>query len=48
MRRVMSLMIGDLNASHLGLSGPGGGGPWWDNWACGLMGAPTKREVSCG
>jgi C-terminal processing protease CtpA/Prc len=27
MRRVMSLMIGDLNASHLGLSGPGGGGP---------------------
>ena len=27
MRRVMSLMIGDLNASHLGLSGPGAGGP---------------------
>jgi Tol biopolymer transport system component/C-terminal processing protease CtpA/Prc len=25
MRRVMSLMIGDLNASHLGLTGPGGG-----------------------
>jgi C-terminal processing protease CtpA/Prc len=25
MRRVMSLMIGDLNASHLGVSGPGGG-----------------------
>lgn len=27
MRRVMNLMIGDLNASHLGLSGPGGGAP---------------------
>lgn len=27
MRRVMSLMIGDLNASHLGISGPGGGAP---------------------
>ena len=27
MRRIMSLMIGDLNASHLGLTGPGGGGP---------------------
>jgi tricorn protease len=27
MRRTMSLMIGDLNASHLGLTGPGGGGP---------------------
>ncbi|MEP6766713.1 MAG: S41 family peptidase, partial [Gemmatimonadaceae bacterium] len=27
MRRVMSLMIGELNASHLGVSGPGGGGP---------------------
>lgn len=27
MRRIMSLMIGDLNASHLGLSGPAGGGP---------------------
>ena len=27
MRRVMSLMIGELNASHLGLSGPGGGAP---------------------
>jgi len=26
MRRVMSLMIGDLNASHLGISGGGGGG----------------------
>lgn len=26
MRRVMSLMIGDLNASHLGISGSGGGG----------------------
>jgi len=25
MRRIMSLMIGDLNASHLGLTGPGGG-----------------------
>jgi Tol biopolymer transport system component len=25
-RRIMSLMIGDLNASHLGLTGPGGGG----------------------
>ena len=25
MRRVMSLMIGDLNASHLGISGAGGG-----------------------
>jgi C-terminal processing protease CtpA/Prc len=27
MRRVMSLMIGDLNASHLGLTGPGGAAP---------------------
>jgi tricorn protease len=27
MRRIMSLMIGDLNASHLGISGGGGGGP---------------------
>jgi len=27
MRRVMSLMIGDLNASHLGISGPAGGAP---------------------
>lgn len=26
MRRIMSLMIGDLNASHLGLTGPSGGG----------------------
>ena len=26
MRRIMSLMIGDLNASHLGISGGGGGG----------------------
>jgi tricorn protease len=26
MRRVLSLMIGDLNASHLGISGGGGGG----------------------
>ncbi|MBV9774455.1 MAG: PDZ domain-containing protein, partial [Gemmatimonadetes bacterium] len=27
MRRVMSLMVGELNASHLGVSGPGGGAP---------------------
>jgi len=27
MRRILSLMIGDLNASHLGISGGGGGGP---------------------
>ena len=27
MRRLLNLMIGDLNASHLGTSGPGGGGP---------------------
>jgi Tol biopolymer transport system component len=27
MRRVISLMVGELNASHLGISGPGGGGP---------------------
>lgn len=26
MRRILSLMIGDLNASHLGISGGGGGG----------------------
>ena len=26
MRRIMRLMIGDLNASHLGLTGPGGAG----------------------
>lgn len=27
MRRILRLMIGDLNASHLGLNGPGTGGP---------------------
>ena len=27
MRRVMSLMIGDLNASHMGITGSGGGAP---------------------
>lgn len=27
MRRLLNLMIGDLNASHLGTSSPGGGGP---------------------
>ncbi len=27
MRRIISLMIGDLNASHLGIAGGGGGGP---------------------
>jgi hypothetical protein len=27
MRRVISLMLGELNASHMGISGPGGGGP---------------------
>ncbi|HUF22504.1 MAG TPA: S41 family peptidase [Vicinamibacterales bacterium] len=27
MRRLINLMIGDLNASHLGTSSPGGGGP---------------------
>ncbi len=27
MRRIVRLMIGDLNASHLGFSGPGTGGP---------------------
>jgi Tol biopolymer transport system component/C-terminal processing protease CtpA/Prc len=27
MRRIMSLMIGDLNASHMGLTGPGSGAP---------------------
>lgn len=27
MRRLINLMIGDLNASHLGTSAPGGGGP---------------------
>jgi len=27
LRRVVSLMIGDLNASHLGISAPGGGAP---------------------
>ena len=27
MRRLINLMIGDLNASHLGMSSPGGGGP---------------------
>ncbi|MEP6779688.1 MAG: PDZ domain-containing protein, partial [Gemmatimonadaceae bacterium] len=27
MRRIMSLMIGELNASHLGVSGAGGAGP---------------------
>ncbi len=26
LRRLISLMIGDLNASHLGITGPGGGG----------------------
>jgi len=27
MRRIISLMLGELNASHMGISGPGSGGP---------------------
>ena len=40
MRRVMSLMIGDLNASHLGLSGPSTGAP-----AVGQLGLRFDRRA---
>jgi C-terminal processing protease CtpA/Prc len=39
LRRVMSLMIGDLNASHLGVSGGGGGAP-----AIGRLGLEFDRR----
>ena len=38
MRRIVRLMIGDLNASHLGFSGPGAGGP-----SVGRMGVTFDR-----
>jgi Tol biopolymer transport system component/C-terminal processing protease CtpA/Prc len=39
LRRVISLMIGDLNASHLGISAPGGGAP-----AVGRLGLEFDRR----
>jgi len=40
LRRVMSLMIGDLNASHLGVTGPATGAP-----AIGRLGLAFDRQV---
>jgi C-terminal processing protease CtpA/Prc/Tol biopolymer transport system component len=40
LRRVMSLMIGDLNASHLGINGPPAGGP-----AIGRLGLQFDRQA---
>jgi C-terminal processing protease CtpA/Prc/Tol biopolymer transport system component len=39
LRRIMSLMIGDLNASHLGIGAPAGGGP-----AIGRLGVRLDRR----
>src|SRR5262249_28737469 len=39
LRRIISMMIGELNASHLGISGPGGGG-----FTTGRLGLRFDRE----
>jgi Tol biopolymer transport system component/C-terminal processing protease CtpA/Prc len=44
LRRVISLMVGDLNASHLGVSGGGGGGGGAGGAAVGRLGLRFDRR----
>ena len=46
LRRVLNLMFGELNASHLGASGPGGGGQASNNGRLGLYFDRSEYETN--
>jgi tricorn protease len=46
LRRVLNLMFGELNASHLGASGPGGGGQSSNNGRLGVYFDRTEYETN--